>query len=267
MKNPQRLERIGNTVVTDEDGFLIKTVSEKTLQRELLPLIKKVILVAQKLFGNNLHSVYIRGSVAKGSFIAGISDLDVVVVTLNDCGDEIEKQYIREIKQLEQNYPKVQGIEKVIKTTEQFIESRNPVFKYQTVCVYGEDLAIKMKPLRIGKETVVHLPGVIQSIDESIPKIESENEESWVKHWSIWMCKQLIRSAHELVSEDLGRFARDIFPCYEGAAKMYPEQEPLFRRTAEIAVFGTTDKLELLKIIADMRIFLKPAIDEYFSSS
>ena len=263
----QMLSAIGSVTSTDEKGYLQKTVSQATLQQNLLPLIEQIVSTARQVFPNILHSVYIRGSVAKGSFVPRISDIDPVIVTTVEPSDSDFAQLKTAFIKLCEQYPSVTNIEKNVQVLDKFVAARNPIYKYQTVCVFGEDLSEKMEPLRLGKETVVHLPKILASIDESIPRIQNQTESKWIKHWSIWMCKQLIRSAHELVAEELGRFARDIFPCYEGASKLYPKYEPLLKRTAEIAVFGTTDKRELLKITSEMRLFLAPEIEKFYASA
>lgn len=261
----QSLQAIGDVIYTDKNGYLQKSVSLETVQDELRPIINEVLEIAQNTFNKNIHSAYVRGSVAKGTFIPKISDLDMVIVTHQDCGNEVEAKYIKSIKILETKYPFIQGVEKIVKTATEFIESKNPVFKYSAVCVLGEDLTSKIAPLKIGRETTVHLSSILRIIEESVPKIESEVEERWVKRWSIWISKSLIRSAHELVAEKNGYFARDIYPCYMGIIQIYPSDEALIRRVATVAVFGTSDKPELLELIQNMKTFLQPKIADFYS--
>lgn len=254
-----QLKPIGDVIKTSEDGYLVKTASKATLQAELIPVIEELVSIATATFGTNLHSVYIRGSVAKGTFIPNLSDLDAVAVTTKDCGDAAEQTYVAAVKTLEQKRPEIVGIEKAILTKGSFLNSKNPIFKYQTVCVYGEDLALQMPAMRPGQDTMVHLPKVLERVKESVPKIQ-DSDQKYIKEWSIWICKQLIRSCHELLAEKLQQFARDIYPCYKAAADAFPEHEPLLRRTAEIAVYGTEDREELLDIIEQMHKLLEPKI-------
>ncbi|MCB9822819.1 nucleotidyltransferase domain-containing protein [Candidatus Nomurabacteria bacterium] len=259
-----KLKPIGDVLHTDNAGFLIKNVSQETFYLPLKPLIDGLIKIAQSVFKSRLHSVYIRGSVAKGTFVPNISDLDSVFVVETEPSDDEFEEFKKEIKDINKKYPYVIGIEKNIQTVDQLVNSKSPIYKYQTVCVYGKDLTKDLPKIKPGKESVVHLEKIINSIDESLPKISKESEPHWIKHWSIWMCKQLIRSCHELIAEDLQQFARDIYPCYFATSKKWPENELLLRRVAEIAVFGTENKTELLDITRKMRGFLKPKIAEFY---
>ncbi|MCA9309477.1 hypothetical protein KC973_03800 [Candidatus Saccharibacteria bacterium] len=260
------LQPLGDCIGTDTNGFLQKTVSRDTVQPELLPLIQQIIETATSVFGDNLHSLYVRGSVAKSTFIPNISDLDTVVVTRTDCGDESEQSYIESVKKIELGYPEVHGIEKGIRTVKEFVDSGNPIFKYQTVCVYGDDLAERMPVMKPGKDTTVHLPKVLERLgaaQKSVPDMSKERLQSY----SIWICKQAIRSCHELLAEQLQQFARDIYPCYKAAADAWPDQEPLLRQTAEVAIFGTQDKDELLEIINQIKSLLEPKIHKFYRYS
>lgn len=257
------LQPLGDCIGTDANGFLQKTVSQDTIQPELLPLIQQVIEAARSVFGDNLHSVYIRGSVAKGTFIPNVSDLDTVVVTHKDCGDNAEQNYIESVKKIEVDYPEVLGIEKGIRTVKEFVDSGNPIFKYQTVCVYGDDLAERIPALKPGKDTTVHLPKVLERLEAAQKSVPGMSKER-LQGYSVWICKQAIRSCHELLAEQLQQFARDIYPCYKAAADVWPDQEPLLRKTAEVAIFGTEDKDELLDIINQMHIFLKPKVSNFY---
>lgn len=254
------LKVIGDVLGTDDRGFLVKLVSKDTFYKPLVPLIGKVVTVAKDVFTDELHSVYIRGSVAKGTFIPNISDIDPVFITKNTPSDELFEQFKKRIIDLNKKYPDVTNIEKNVQTIDEVLKAKSPIYKYQSVCVYGKDLMAELPDMKPGKQTVVHLKKILGSIDESIPRIGEETEARWIRHWSIWMCKQLIRSCHELLAEDLQQFARDIYPCYKASADAWPEQEPMLRRVAEIAVFGTEDKSELIDITKQMKKFLEPKI-------
>jgi len=74
---------IGSFLQTDTDGFIVNTTSPEKIQSAWLPAVEMVSDAYRKHFGENLHSVYIRGSVAKGEAIDNISDIDsFAIVTL-----------------------------------------------------------------------------------------------------------------------------------------------------------------------------------------
>ena len=264
MKNhknhPRELKNIGDFVTVDNNGYLVKTVSLYSLQEELRPLIRECTSIILSIIGSNTHSIYIRGSVAKGTFLAGISDLDVFIVSREIINSDLLKKVAKSFYEINEGWKSVVGIEFSYMSASKLVKTKSPIYKYQTVCVYGDDLTPLMPSLRPGVDTTVHLLKIIDRVQESYPKVEEMTSQEEIKSFSIWIAKSLIRSSHELVAQDLRRFARDIYPCLEGASHFYPEQRELLRRTALVAIFGTTDKKALLEIMHEMQDFIEPKI-------
>jgi hypothetical protein len=78
------IKPIGTFLQTNAEGFIVNTTSLEQIQDEWLPAVEKVTDAYRKHFGTDLHSVYIRGSVAKGQAIHNVSDIDsFAVVTLS----------------------------------------------------------------------------------------------------------------------------------------------------------------------------------------
>lgn len=259
-----KLQPIGDVIYTNSDGFLIKNVSKRTVYKPLNSLIKEVVLIAKEVLENNLHSVYIRGSVAKGTFIPNISDLDSVFVVKNEITNDLYIKLQKKLIELNKLYPEVTTIECNVQTLNNILSSTNPIYKYQMVCIFGNDITSHIPELMPGRDSTVHLSKIIKRIDNLSDNTESHNDPIWIKSTSIWMCKLLIRSCHELIAGELQQFARDIYPCYIAASNKWPKDEPLLRRVAEIAVYGTEDKSELLIIAKKMKNFLQPKITAFY---
>ncbi len=265
-KPAQVLKPMGTFLKTDENGYLIPEVSLSKVQEKLLPVVASGIVIGKELFGEDLHSVYLRGSVAKGAFIDGISDFDFKFVTKEKTTKELENKLTDALAELAKKYPEITKIDKGISFVEEFTKGKNPINKYQTLCVYGEDLSKDLPPLKPGKETRGASKSILRTMSEMLVALETENNPSVLQRNSVKICKQIIRSAHDLVGEKLQRYTRDVYPAYEGAIQVYPEQKALLHRIAEIAVFGSTNKQELISLIEQSKAFLEPELTTVFGA-
>ena len=70
------IRSIGSLCVTDSDGHIINHADWNNINSIFLPVINDVVHTYSTLLQDNLHSVYIRGSIPKGIGIEGVADLD-----------------------------------------------------------------------------------------------------------------------------------------------------------------------------------------------
>ncbi len=265
-KPTQVLRPMGSVLKTDENGYLISETSPEKIQKEFLPVINDSIELGKKMLGDELHSIYLRGSAAKGELVKGISDLDFKFIIQNEPSAELKATLKAAFDELAKTHPEVIKIDQGLTSLERFNRGRNPLNKYQTICMYGEDLSKNLPPLKPGKETRTASKVVLKDIADVLPLLENETNPAVIKKESIKICKQIIRSAHDLVAEKLQRFTRDIYPAYEGAIQVYPEQKTLLHRIAEIAVFGSTNKQELVSLIQQSKAFIEPELITVFGA-
>src|SRR5688572_33403162 len=76
VKNKVQIQPKGSYFQTDENGFLINPASAGKVQEKWKPLINDIAEAYKTKYGEKLKNVYIRGSVAKGEAVEGVSDID-----------------------------------------------------------------------------------------------------------------------------------------------------------------------------------------------
>lgn len=69
---------------TDEDGYIMNQTSGMRIQAMFRPVIEEVMGLLKKQFGEVLHSVYVYGSIGRGTAVPGKSDLDLTVILRED---------------------------------------------------------------------------------------------------------------------------------------------------------------------------------------
>ena len=76
MNNKIEIKPMGSYFELDSDGYIMNPASIEKIQSKWYPAIDDVIEVYKKVCGDKLINIYVRGSVAKGQAVEGISDLD-----------------------------------------------------------------------------------------------------------------------------------------------------------------------------------------------
>lgn len=78
--NRQRTLKCPTRLGTDEDGYVINQTSIKHIQPEFETILFKSIELVKEAFDEHLHSIYLYGSIGRGTAVAGESDLDLTVL-------------------------------------------------------------------------------------------------------------------------------------------------------------------------------------------
>ena len=84
--------RVGSYLATDKRGYIINDTSVTKIQRAWRKPIHEMVCAYKSHFSNNLHSVYVRGSVVRGEAIKGVSDIDSFAILLRASAD-IDQQW------------------------------------------------------------------------------------------------------------------------------------------------------------------------------
>lgn len=256
------IKPIGSYFDIDSDGYLINPASLEKIQEEYKPLIKEIIDIYKEIYGEHLKQVYLRGSVAKGEAIKGVSDIDTFAYV------DLSPKYLKKNntnrgmrKHLEEKYDFIEDIE-----MSAFSLSDIPndyIILNQSVCVHGDPL--KVPKLRPGKELAIHVSefhNLFLWFEKFLVK-ENEAEEEIKKSCS-WLMKRLLRVGFEITMEREKKYTRDLYLCYETFAKYYPEKETEMREVLTLALNPITDKDEIKRVIDGLGQWLLLEISKYF---
>lgn len=133
-------------------------MKSKIIQTTFQPVLADVILAFKHKCAKNLHSIYVYGSVAKGTANIGISDLDLCIIFKQQL--EEQDQIITEIQDnLLHKYPFLPKIDFDIGLlcdvlSEQHKNSWGAWIKFFCTCIYGEDLRSYFKEIEINLQVI-----------------------------------------------------------------------------------------------------------------
>lgn len=252
---------VGSYFETDAEGYVINPTSKEKIQENWKAVIDDLIELYKKTYGDKLKSVYIRGSVAKGEAVDGISDLDsFAYVDLSKEEISGNKSYKEGRKGVEEKYPFVESVE--FEGCPLEAAKDDTVLLNQSLCVYGEPE--QYPKLKTGKEMAIHAPTFHNRFKWFEEFSSEEHSEERNKEVCVWLMKGLLRTGFELVMERSKKYTRDLYPCYEGFSKYYPEKESEMKEVLHYALNPTGDINKIKVIQEDIGQFVLSEIPKYF---
>ena len=257
------IKPIGSYFDIDSEGYVVNPASKEKLQEKWKPAIDDAIEVYKKQYGDTLRNVYVRGSVAKGQAIDGISDVDTFAyVDLEKS--EINNNFKEAKEHILQKYPFVEGVE--LEAQPLAHSKEDTILLTQSLCIYGEPLEVpKLKP---GKEMALHAPRIVQRqewMKAVLKSIEEDTSEEQVKEGCKWRMKILLRVGAELTMERSGKYTRDLYPCYQLFSEYYPKKEPEMREVLYLVLNPTSDKEKIKAIVSNLGGWLVEEAKKYFN--
>lgn len=262
-----KIQKHGALLSTDKDGYLIPDVS---LDKIVPPWDEAVNFIKEayiKHLGKRLHSVYIRGSIARGLAVEGISDLDsFAILRGNPPKKKNELDWAKKVgEQYMKRFPFSARPEIWFNREEPFCKDLEGkwLLKLSAVCIHGENLIPYIPPVKL--ETIAanlkfqsdYISEIVSHFREGIKDAESEQ----IKAYCTWICKRFLRAGMALVVSRAKVFSRDLYYCYELFFKFYPQEEATMRQALEYALNPIENKEILLPFVKRLGEFLSQEAD------
>lgn len=257
-----KIQKHGAVLNTDKDGYLIPDVSlDKIVPPwdEAVNFIKKAYI---KHLGKRLHSVYIRGSVARGLAVEGISDLDsFAILRGNPPKKKNELDWTKKVsEQYMERFPFSARPEIWFNREAAFLKNPKGYWwlKLGAVCIHGENLipripAVKLETLATHLEFQGdYISKIVREFHQGIKNADQEHTKEYCKG----ICKEFLRAGMALVMSRSKGFSRDLYYCYELFARFYPQQDTIMRQALEYALNPTANKETLLPFVNKLGEFL-----------
>ncbi|GIN11015.1 hypothetical protein J26TS2_08820 [Shouchella clausii] len=188
----------------DKNGYISSDVSIHKISEVYEPCIQHSVEQISRLFPNQLHSVYIYGSVARGDAIAIKSDLDLLAV-FNGTLNTSEKMKVKKLSTtLSETYQYlVRDIGIAVADLDHVMDPINyyeqAFLKELCVCIYGTDLRDCFGPYKLTAEIAISFNGDIRDVfDRTIDRLQSASTEEF-KKLSQNFARKLIRTYYSMV--------------------------------------------------------------------
>ena len=237
------IQRIGSYLELDEHGFLQSRADAANISGGWLRAVRMLTDAYLEKWDRDIHSVYVRGSLAKGLAVEGVSDIDSLAVLLpgkvqTESYDEFGVWAEKVEESVQETFSFVTGVEFGLETFAGVRERDNPytfIIKTEAACVYGESLVESIDPYLLSPEIAFQTRYFEQHLKQFSSEYPDKSEAD-EPDYLVWLMRRFLRLGMELVMVDEKRYTRDLYLCYESFAKHYPEQAAEMYRALELAV-------------------------------
>lgn len=217
-----------------------------------------------------IHSIYIRGSAARGKQIDYLSDLDTVALVDGD-GVGIDGRWGRELGGLQSSYPFINGFEVIHKPKAPIMDVKKVGSRFSMLtqyrCINGVSIlpSITEKFYPDTDLASILVGGFSEDLARSLrmyPIRLLENPDTKLDY--SWGMKRFLRSGMYLVMPSLKRMSKDLYLCYEDFAEIYPAKKDEMYKCLEIAVIqeNSYTHSEIMALLESFGGWLKTEIKE-----
>jgi len=263
------LEPWGELWAIDGAGYVINPCDRAHLQGRWGSLVAAWVAACAVALGDRAVGFYVRGSIPRGRAIAGVSDLDgLVVVTDGERPDDV-LWCERLNRRLRDRYPFCRAIETSLITADDLInpaKTWGALLKSQGLWVAGnrvtgQDAIATLPPVRPGPALWLHRPTLHQDWRRTADRLRQPISPPQVRTKSAWLNRRIVRAGFELVMAQDQTYTRDLYPCYRAFARHYPERAPSMALAARLAIAPSTHRAGLLAFWQEFLPWLLERLD------
>lgn len=204
-----------------------------------------------------LHSIFIRGSIPRGAAVVGISDVDMFAIVKDS--DRVSRHWIDELGQvIERMYQfrpqldlELYGLDDV---------ATNPrlrmVMKTQSLCLYGDDLRASIRSFKPGPDMMLAVYWLRHDIEDSLHELERATGEQEIRSICRRVTKVILRCGFEIVMEKEQRYTNSLYYCYRSFSRHYPQHEPSMRACPDMFLDPVPEKGRLTELLQSFGAWL-----------
>ncbi len=221
-----------------------------------MPCIRDSVESLRNSFQDQLHSVYLYGSVARGEAVVLKSDLDLIAMfdgklssvklaNLKKLAGELSQKYrslVREVGIVVAYY------DYTVSPSNYY---ENAFLKELCVCVYGEDLRDRFGPYKLTSEIAIRFNGdICEALTRTLKRLETASDEDF-KKFSQGFARKLIRTYYSMVMVRSQIWSTRLHEQSEVFIHHFPDKESIIRTLLNWIDEPPTDReavYELFKI-------------------
>lgn len=267
------IKKIGRFCPVDDKGYIINDSHINNIQPVFLEVIQEVKNACFQSLQDDLHSIYIRGSVPRGIGIEGIADIDTIIFVRKDprtidleWSENIEQQLLRK-------FGCISGVELSFYKVEEVLHSSRfsfISFMIQThgVCIFGEDIRSQLPKYKVSQELAhEHLKYLQIQIEQAREELIHNKGREDIIDCCRWIMKIIVRAGLALTIDKEGLYSRDLYPAYELFNKHFPEQEQNMRKALQYAVNPIDDIMEITAYLDNFGSWMIKEANYYLNNS
>ncbi|WP_159737513.1 phosphotransferase [Vibrio atypicus] len=235
----------------DNQGYIDNPYSVTNIQAPFQPLVDTVLAALLSEFPNQLHSIYLYGSVPRGNAIPYRSDLDLSVVFHQPLTPDAAKRLTQLSETLALQFPVVSKIDFDPGHVQEVMHEQEEYrwqfwLKHCCCCVWGDDLALNFRRYKPSVQIAWQLNEDLASV---LGKVRRALDDGLGKAEAKVMAKKLLRSAYLLVAEKNGSWLNDLGSMAEVVRQFYPDDVTSIELTLALAKGEEKNVLCIIELI------------------
>jgi len=248
----------------NKDGMVVNDAHIDRIQEQYRPIIEEINDYYKKELGDDLLSIYVRGSVSVGRAKPFISDIDSVAIVKTDISSKKQKEIYEYSKKLQEKYPFVTLVDMTVISQKILFEAKEfsnlkIYLKTQSVCLYGNDIVKEIKSVKPGRELALEMYGDLSEKLGDLERIFSYDttEETYlgekrsIEFWCVWTMRTILRSGLALVMFKKPVYSQDLQTCAEVFSTEYPEQRRYMEKAIFWAMNPTANRMEIYNYLKE----------------
>ena len=249
--------RCGSYLPVGADSFFLNTLSVSNIQESWSIPVDSVINTYVSILGrDNLYGIYLRGSVAKGTAVDYVSDIDSVAILRSDI--HIDPHLFNSSNKLIiSESPFVKKIENICIFEKNFFLADS--YRYsrllmatESVCLWGNNIVDHLPRYKLDRNFINLLP---LDLEKHIYKMRSEfvfssPSSEYMYVICIFLMKKILRQAMNMLVFKSGLYSRDLYLCYEVFSRYYPEKKSQMYEVLFYAINPSSDMFLVERILS-----------------
>src|SRR5215213_6663457 len=250
----------------DRHGFILPEVSLDRVRPPYPPVIAALREQCGAAFPSNLHSLYVAGSVVKGTACPGQSDLDALAV-MQVAPTPADKEAARRVAAaVAGSFPFITEVSILLAGRDAILseDERNDMgffVKILCACVAGEDLGAHLPQYRPTVALARGTNGNIRALlDDRRRRLASTSDPADVAAICRGIMRKIVRTGFTLVMPRYHGWTSDLERSAAIFASYYPLQSAVMQEALILAQVPATEKTTVLALIDTLGTWLA---DEY----
>jgi predicted nucleotidyltransferase len=242
----------------NDDGTIAREGALDRVPAAFVPVVDAVRARITETFGPRLHSAYLYGSIPRGTAVAGVSDLDLLIVLRDEPADTDRAAAKALEAALDHTFPQVNGVGIVmssVRASLSELERYDGGFFVACLCtpLLGDDLARQLPRYRptglLARETNGDLALVLPRWRTRAAEAVTDADRRTL---SRAVGRRLVRTGFTLIMPRWGGWTSDLDRSAELFGRYYPERASQMRVAAATARTPSADPAVLALLIDNL---------------
>lgn len=248
---------IGRYFPIDEDGYVVNITHPKNIVSPWKEEVTAATEYLKSRFGADLHSIYLRGTVAQGAAIEGVSDIDLFALIHPNGTSSVKWETINGF---DSSLPTDIAYSHYCTPFDTYHPGLAMIIQTQSTCLYGTDISSSLSRYRPGIDMCLNYKWMKADWDtfHAIPS------EKVTPHDVQAILKVIIRTGFELVMEKEKQYTTSLYWCVESFSKYYPKKAVLMRKALESYINPTLHILSSVELVS-LVVWLIAKVEKEFN--